>query len=143
MTRCGDIAHLLPKVLDNDPHADSAAVAHVSTCLRCQAELARYRRLMRLLHQMREMAPPPPPGLVSELMAGLETAARRGVVTSALTGRRTGVLAATGLVGASVLWMMVSMRRSGHGAILARFGGGGLGRGRFVVLSSTVSPQGQ
>ena len=49
--RCEEVARLLPDAVD-DPAASPFPAdlkAHVETCLRCQAELARYRRLLRAL----------------------------------------------------------------------------------------------
>jgi len=88
----------LPLVLEGDVTASRTLVAHVETCLGCQAELARYRRLVRLLHQLRTPEIEPPVGLVGEVLAVLEQAATRRVVRSLLTGRRAAYAGA--LVGA-------------------------------------------
>jgi anti-sigma factor RsiW len=78
----------LPLVLEGDAPASGPLVAHVERCLGCQAELARYRRLVRLLHQLKTSDIEPPAGLVGEVLAVLEKAANRRVVRSLLTGRR-------------------------------------------------------
>ncbi|MHB1487654.1 MAG: anti-sigma factor [Acidimicrobiales bacterium] len=129
--------------MDDDPRPDPKVVSHVAACLRCRAELARYRKLMHLLHQTRHITPAPPAGLITELLDGLESAARRGMIRSALQRRETGMAAAAGLAGAAGLLVMASLRRSARHAGVAGVRGTGLGRGRFLVLSSFSSPQGQ
>ncbi|HUO48164.1 MAG TPA: hypothetical protein VMU09_04950 [Acidimicrobiales bacterium] len=57
--------------------ADRHAVRHVQTCLRCQAELARYRRMQRLLGHLRAEHPPLPPGAVGSALAAIEERAAR------------------------------------------------------------------
>ena len=59
---------------------------------------ARYRRLVRLLHQLRTPEIEPPVGVIGEVLAVLEQAATRRVVRSLLTGRRAAYAGA--LVGA-------------------------------------------
>jgi len=94
---CAELASALPSILDGGSPAAEAVVEHVGTCLRCQAELARYRKLLRLLNQLRAHRVEPPPGAVADVLSALEEAAQRRVIRSALTGRRliyAGVLAA-------------------------------------------------
>jgi len=98
--RCAAVAAALPALLDRRGEPPSEIEAHVETCLRCQAELARYRRLLRLLVQLREETVAPPDGVVAEAIEAIWRAARRRAVRSALRGRRLAY--ASGLV-ASVL----------------------------------------
>ena len=46
--RCDEVTALLPALVDGEP-VSLDVQRHVDTCLRCQAELARYRRLLRTL----------------------------------------------------------------------------------------------
>jgi anti-sigma factor RsiW len=85
---CAEIALVLPSILDGGSCADEVVVAHVGACLRCQAELARYRKLLRLLNQLRTYRVEPPAGAVAEVLGALEEAAQRRVIRSVLTGRR-------------------------------------------------------
>lgn len=50
---CDSVAEALPRILDGTRRSDRVLLRHAATCLRCQAELARYRRMLRLLHQLR------------------------------------------------------------------------------------------
>jgi hypothetical protein len=66
--RCEDVGDGLAGVVDGTLVLDPRSSRHVESCLRCQAELAQYRRLLRSLHQLRE-APMTVPGDLSELIA--------------------------------------------------------------------------
>lgn len=63
---CEAVAEALPRMLDGTRRADRILLRHAATCLRCQAEMARYRRMLRLLHQLRSQWP----RSVSEAPAG-------------------------------------------------------------------------
>lgn len=84
---CAEVADQLPRILDDGLPASAPLVAHVESCLACQAELARYRKLIRLLHQLAASDVEPPPGLVAEVLEVVGTAAKRSMVRSVLTGR--------------------------------------------------------
>jgi anti-sigma factor RsiW len=119
---CAEVARTLPSILDGASAAAEVVVEHVGTCLRCQAELARYHKLMRLLNQLRAYRVEPPPGAVTDVLAALEQAAQRRVIRSALTGRRLVYAGAFAAPAAAVLAVTVARR-------------GRLRRVRPVVLS--------
>ncbi len=85
---CGEVAVALPSILDGGSAADEAVVEHVGRCLRCQSELAKYHKLLRLLNQLRGARVEPPPGAVTDVLDAIEDAAQRRVIRSALSGRR-------------------------------------------------------
>ncbi len=100
--RCEEVADLLPQIMDGPETAERRVVRHVEGCLRCQAEMVQYRRLLRVLHQLRAQEPEPPPGLVGAILAGLEEVGQRGAIRSVLTGRRVGYVGGLALaVGAA------------------------------------------
>jgi Mg-chelatase subunit ChlI len=107
--RCEDVAELLPQLMDGVQPADRRIQRHVESCLRCQAELVQYRKLLRALHLLRTEVLEPAPGLLSEILAELEAAGERRAIRTILTGRNAayvgGIAAATaaGAVGAIVL----------------------------------------
>jgi hypothetical protein len=110
LINCDDVATVLPQVVDGTHHADGAVLAHVESCLRCQAELVQYRKLLRALHNLRTEVLEPAPGTLSGILANLEAAGERGAIRSLLTGRRAAYLgglavatAAAGAAGAIVL----------------------------------------
>lgn len=119
---CSEIALVLPSILDGGSPADESVVEHVSECLRCQCELAKYRKLLRLLNQLRAVDVEPPPGAVADVLGAIEQAAQRRVVRSVLTRRR---LAYAGALAAPVA-AIVAVAVARHGR---------LRRVRSVVLS--------
>lgn len=112
---CAEVAAGLPAVLDGTAVASPVLVAHVESCLACQAELARYRRLVGLMRQLRSAEVAVPPGIVGEVLTALEAAANRRAIRSVLTGRRVAygaaVVAGAG-AGAGILLVALA-RRSG------------------------------
>ncbi len=128
---CQDVAAALPLILEGGSEAASVTIAHVQGCLACQAELARYRKVVRLLHQLQATEIEPPPGVVAGVLSSLEAAASRHMIRSLLTGRRvaygTAVLAAGGAATGLVALARTRSRVPG-----------GLGSG--VLAGGTVGP---
>jgi hypothetical protein len=117
---CEDVAELLPGIVDGEDRADRRLQRHVESCLRCQAELAQYRRLLRALHQLRTDVIEPAPGVLTGILAGLTEAGERGAIRSILSGRRAAYVgglalatAAAGAAGTIVLVSRASRRRMG------------------------------
>lgn len=115
---CEQIVESLPAIVDGGAIADLALVRHVEGCLRCQAELVQYRKLLRALHQLRTEVLQPAPGLLSDLLTAIEEAGERGAIRSLLLRRRTAYLgglaaatAAAGAAGAVVLASRARQRR--------------------------------
>jgi anti-sigma factor RsiW len=122
---CAEVAEDLPFILDEGRPASTAVVAHVQTCLRCQAELARYRRLVRLLHQLQTAEVEPPPGVVADVLGVVEAMASRRLIRLALSGRTlgyAGAAAAAAGATAGLVALAVAHRRHteapGAGAIV-------------------------
>jgi hypothetical protein len=113
---CESVAALLPAVIDGNQRADRRIRHHVESCLRCQAELVQYRKLLRTLRQLRTEVLEPNPGVLSGILAGLEEAGERGAIRSLLSGRRTayigGLAVATAAAGAAGTIVLLSRRRS-------------------------------
>jgi hypothetical protein len=107
--RCEQLADTLSDAADGSVLLDASARAHVEQCLRCQAELVQYRKLLRALRTMRTEVLEPAPGLLPEVLANLEEAVERRALRNMLRGRRAayvgGLAAATaaGAAGAIVL----------------------------------------
>ena len=97
--RCEDVARMLPETVEGAP-VDLAMQTHIESCLRCQAELARYRRMLRALQQLRTRFLEPSPSLLAQTLAALEEAGERHAVRSMLSGRR---LAYAGAIGGAAL----------------------------------------
>lgn len=107
--RCDAVADVLAATEGGADSLDRATRRHVGQCLRCQAELVQYRRLLRALHSLRTEVLEPAPGLLADILATVEEAGERHAIRSLLGGRRAaylgGLAAATaaGAAGAIVL----------------------------------------
>jgi hypothetical protein len=106
--RCDDVAGELSAAADAGEQLAPATRTHVESCLRCQADLVQYRRLLRALRNLRSEVMEPAPGLLPEILAHLEEAGERHAIRAVLNGRRAaylgGIAAATaaGAAGAIV-----------------------------------------
>ncbi len=77
---------------------------HASSCLRCQAEAARRRRLIRELRALRDIVETAPEGLVPTVEFGIERAPERtGPVQAAVLRLATAGAVAATAAGAAVL----------------------------------------
>ena len=115
---CEDVAEVLAAIADGTDRADRRTQRHVETCLRCQAELVQYRKLLRVLHQLRTDVLEPAPGVLTGILAGIEEAGEHGAIRSLLSGRRAAYIggvavatAAAGAAGAVVLISRAARRR--------------------------------
>jgi hypothetical protein len=112
-TTCRSIAARLAGFDELDP----ATQAHVETCLRCQAELVGYRKLVRALASLRSEAMFIPAGLVEDIIAFVHDTAesadtKRTRVRRALATGGVIVLAGGAIAGAVVA---VVFHRNGPG----------------------------
>ncbi len=95
---CEQVQELLPSLIDGDEH-NVEALAHVETCLQCQAEAARYRKLLRAMTMLRTRYLAPNPSALAQTLAGLESELERSAVRAVLSGKR---LAYAGAIGGTV-----------------------------------------
>ncbi|MBK6503496.1 MAG: hypothetical protein IPG03_14445 [Candidatus Microthrix sp.] len=65
-----------------------AAHRHVETCLRCQAELVQYRKLLRAMHSLRTEVIEPAPGALPELLAAVGEVGEHQAIRSLINRRR-------------------------------------------------------
>ena len=107
---CDEIAELLPEIVEGQKVADVGVTRHVNGCLRCQAELVQYRKLLKALRQLRTEVLEPAPGLLTDILATLEEVGEQSAIRSLLHGRRAAYLGgiaaaatAAGAAGAIVL----------------------------------------
>ncbi|MEY2432854.1 MAG: hypothetical protein QOC92_2579 [Acidimicrobiaceae bacterium] len=114
--QCDDVAGLLSDAADGSITLDRMARRHVDRCLRCQAELVQYRKLLRALHNLRTEVLEPTPGLLADILATIEEAGERHAVRSMLTGRRVayvgGIAAATAAGAAGAILFATRNRKS-------------------------------
>lgn len=100
---CDAVARFLPAYAAGEQELDPQTLAHVAECLRCQAELARYRRMLRALHGLRLERELPPNGVLGGVLAALDEqpGAEHLWMVVAGVASAAGALAAT----AAVLWL--------------------------------------
>src|SRR5262249_9542765 len=73
-TDCRQAAAYLPSIAAGERDASDRARDHVGGCLRCQAEVAAYRRLLRHLRALRHDDVATPPGALAAVLVALEAA---------------------------------------------------------------------
>ena len=114
--QCEDVAGLLSDAADGSVALDRTTRRHVDRCLRCQAELVQYRKLLRALHNLRTEVLVPAPGLLSDILATIEEAGERQAVRSMLRGRKVayvgGIAAATAAGAAGAILFANRVRKS-------------------------------
>jgi hypothetical protein len=102
---CEEIAGALADYSEGVEAAPAEIRAHVESCLRCQAELVQYRRLLKGLHNLRTEVLEPAPGHLTSVLAHIEAVGERGAIRSLLQGRRGayvgGIALATAAAGAA------------------------------------------
>ncbi len=106
--RCDDVGTLLAASADDVSLLSTPAAAHVTTCLRCQAEQAQYRRILRTMKTLRNDTVVAQPELLGDVLDLLRPPAevvkfrrpaedrRRvaiGGIAAAATGAAAGALA--------------------------------------------------
>lgn len=115
---CEALADVLPGVVDGTSSLDRGDRRHVERCLRCQAELAQYRKLLRAMQGLRAVTATEPSGLVTDVIAHIEAAGERRAVRAALTGRKVaylgGIAAAATAAGAGAAIVLVTRGRKGR-----------------------------
>lgn len=109
-----EVADALPALLDGDTPLDMRVVRHVESCPRCQAELAQYKRLLRVLRSLRREGLEPNPGSLAGVLASVAAASEQRAVRAILMRRRMveiGGLAAATAAGAGAVVLAARQRR--------------------------------
>ena len=116
---CTDVSELFPAVSDGSDALSRDAQRHVDSCLRCQAELVQYRRVLRTLRTMREDVLVPTPGLLASVLANVGDvgdAGERRAIRALVSGRRaaylSGLAATAAGAGAAAVVLASRSRRS-------------------------------
>lgn len=102
--RCEDLSADLSAAADGSVLLGRGERRHVEHCLRCQAELVQYRRVLRAMRAMRTEVLEPAPGVLSDILASIEAAGERRAIRSMITGHKAaylGGLAAATAAGAA------------------------------------------
>lgn len=104
---CEQVAETLAEAADGTVVLGPSVRGHVDGCLRCQAEQAQYRKLLRALHGLADEVVTPPAGLAEAAIAHVHTAPDhrvRGHLRDHRVAYLSGLAAtAAGVAGAIVL----------------------------------------
>ena len=112
--RCEELTEELAAAADGSTLLGRNERRHVERCLRCQAEVVQYRKLLRAMRTLRTDVLEPAPGLLADILASLEEAGERHAIRSVLSGRRIaylGGLAAATAAGAAGAIVFASRAR--------------------------------
>lgn len=111
--QCDQIRELLADAVDETTALDAVASRHVGSCLRCQAELAQYRRVRRAARSLQAERWTGPADLLEAVLAGLERASERTADRSRRLAVYLGGVAATAAAAAGA-GALVLTRRARH-----------------------------
>ncbi|HWH35909.1 MAG TPA: hypothetical protein VNT56_11400 [Acidimicrobiales bacterium] len=117
--RCEDLAEMVSATPEGVVIDDVRGRRHVETCLRCQAELARYRKLVRTLRSLRSEVFDPGPGFVADVLAALDDAGDRHLLRSLLSGHRVAYVGGLAVATAGAAGALVIARSRGRRVALA------------------------
>ena len=113
--QCEHVVEQLSDIVDGRGQSTPEINAHVEGCLRCQAELVQYRKLLKALHNLRTEVLEPAPGTLSGIFARIESAGERGAIRSLLNNRKAayvgGLAVATAAAGAGAIVLMGRTKR--------------------------------
>ena len=113
--RCDSVSARLAGVAASDVEISPKMAEHIGQCFRCRGELARYRRLRRNLHQLRDWPAEPPPSLLVDVLERLAECERGDAAFGRPFGRWAylAVAVAASALGAGGA-LLVVLRRSGR-----------------------------
>lgn len=113
---CGDVAPHLAVAVDESIPLTRQQRRHAESCLRCQAEMAQHRKLLRALQSMRSDVIEPAPNLLTDILAALQETGEQRAIGSLLSGRRAaylgGLAAATAAGTVSAIVVTTRTRRA-------------------------------
>jgi hypothetical protein len=114
--QCEDLNEGLAAAAEGDTRLSRSQRRHVERCLRCQAEVVQYRKLLRAMRALRTDVLEPAPGLLADVLANIEEAGEHHAVRSMLSGRRIaylgGLAAATAAGAAGAIVYATRTRRT-------------------------------
>jgi hypothetical protein len=107
--RCEEVAELLAGAVDESVVLEARATRHVSSCLRCQAELVQYRKLLRSLRSLRDEPVAAPSDLPALVRARIDAAGRGSSWPRRVA--YAGAVAATAAASAGAIALVASRNR--------------------------------
>lgn len=109
---CASVAEEFASVAGGESALDPASARHVASCLRCQAEQAQYRRLLKAMRELRDVAVSVDPTLEHEILFAIDHSERRmRDMVSTRVAATIGGVAAGAAAAAGVIALTVRQRR--------------------------------
>lgn len=109
---CDELANRLAGSIDRTDELTLHERRHAESCLRCQADLVKYRKILRTLRSMRSDLLDPPDGSLAQVLAAIEDEVERRNGSSGRTVVYLGGLAAaTAAAGAAGAILAARSRR--------------------------------
>ncbi len=116
---CERLAPQLPAFAAREAALAPSVADHVDRCLRCQAEVARYRRMLRTLHSLRTDTAIPPPAVLARILDDADAPVGAGMPAVAAVASVAAALGALAAV-AWVRWHPVAAGPTGWRGALAQ-----------------------
>jgi hypothetical protein len=107
-TPCAEVGLALPAFVAGETVLEPRLAQHVGQCLRCQAEIVRYRRMLRTLHDLRDDAPVPPSTVLADIISQLGADDTGGLTSLGVVAI---VALAAGALGGAGMLLWVTRRR--------------------------------
>lgn len=107
---CREAVDAVVQIAAGELDTEPGAAAHVRCCLRCQAEVAAFRRVLRIMRSMRQDLILPSAANLAEILTALDRAASEEGTPWALLAAYVGGLTAAGAAG-MLVWL--TLRRPG------------------------------
>ena len=115
---CEQLAAVVAEATDGRP-LDPELAAHAESCLACQAALARHRRLLRLLGELRSDEVAMPPSLLTDVLDAVGRAAARSAVRAARSRHRARSALALSVAAALVATVVTVNRLRSRPSVVA------------------------
>lgn len=110
---CREAVDAVSMLAAGEHGVDSRAGSHVASCLRCQAEVAAYRRVLATMRSMREELVPAPDGAVSEALEAMQMSGWHFADGSPPWAVRVAYVGGITAAGAAGMLMWLGRRRLG------------------------------
>ncbi|HLI53629.1 MAG TPA: hypothetical protein VKU88_04825 [Acidimicrobiales bacterium] len=107
---CREAVDAVAEMAAGEDDVEPRAAAHVRSCLRCQAEVAAFRRVLKVMRSMRHDLVVPPASSLAAVLKALDEAALDGSAGSWALWAYLGGLTAAGAAG-MIVWL--TLRRPG------------------------------
>lgn len=103
----------IPGVVDGSAVLAHKEQHHMEHCTACKAEIMRYRKVLRALHELRTAVIRPAPGLLADVLDGIAEKGEQRALRSIVTGRRAAYVG--GLAVATVAGVTGAVLLAGRG----------------------------